>query len=48
MWGVTVAYNKNILEMDISTHTPRVGRDTGNWFIGTVDTNFNSHAPCGA
>ena len=48
MWGATYNASFCLLLYQISTHTPRVGRDGASETSYRPFANFNSHAPCGA
>ena len=48
MRGATVESAKIDGEKIISTHTPHAGRDETRVWLPTPDTDFYSHAPCGA
>ena len=46
--GRDIARYDQVNPPDISTHTPHAGRDTVSGDIRCTDSDFNSHAPCGA
>ena len=48
MRGATERGDREIGVFPISTHTPHAGRDSSMAVAGTMNIDFNSHAPCGA
>ncbi len=47
MWGETNQNEIDILDRNISTHSPRVGRDCRRYCQNTEDRYFNPLSPCG-